>query len=101
MMFPEKVVSLQFNTNDMKMYNYLNIKRLSLMVALWFLFVPVQAQSLKIVFAGDLMGHTPQHKAARTADSSDDLTVNPGTMQWSMSAQRAGRLIISCYGRYA
>jgi hypothetical protein len=37
----------------------------------------------------------------RTADSSDDLTVNPGTMQWSMSAQRAGRLIISCYGRYA
>ena len=37
----------------------------------------------------------------RTADSSDDLTVNPGTMQWSMSAQRAGRLTISCYGRYA
>lgn len=37
----------------------------------------------------------------RTADSSDDLTVSPGTMQWSMSAQRAGRLTISCYGRYA
>ena len=44
------------------------------MVALWFLFVPVQAQSLKIIFAGDLMGHTPQHKAARTADSSYDYS---------------------------
>ena len=31
-----------------------------------------QGQSLKIIFAGDLMGHGPQHKAARTADSSYD-----------------------------
>ena len=33
-----------------------------------------QAQSLKVIFAGDLMGHGPQHKAARTADSSYDYT---------------------------
>ena len=36
----------------------------------------------------------------RTAESSDDLTVKPGSVQWSMSAQRAGRLTVSCYGRY-
>lgn len=33
-----------------------------------------QGQSLKVIFAGDLMGHGPQHKAARTADSSYDYT---------------------------
>ena len=36
----------------------------------------------------------------RTASSSDDLIVNPGAVQWSMSAQRAGRLTVSCCGRY-
>jgi hypothetical protein len=36
----------------------------------------------------------------RTAESSDDLTVNPGTVQWSVTAQRAGRLTVSCCGRY-
>lgn len=33
-----------------------------------------QAQSFKVIFAGDLMGHGPQHKAARTANSSYDYT---------------------------
>ena len=37
----------------------------------------------------------------RTAASSDDLTVKPGSVQWSVTAQRAGRLTVSCYGRYA
>lgn len=36
--------------------------------------IVAQGQSLKIIFAGDLMGHGPQHKAARTADSSYDYT---------------------------
>ena len=36
----------------------------------------------------------------RTADSSNDLTVNPGTVQWSVTAPRAGRLTVSCCGRY-
>ena len=36
----------------------------------------------------------------RTAESSDNLTVNPGTVQWSVTAQRAGRLTVSCCGRY-
>ena len=31
-----------------------------------------QAQQLKIIFAGDLMGHTPQHKAALMPDGSYD-----------------------------
>ena len=33
---------------------------------------PAQGQSLKIIFAGDLMGHTPQHKAALKADGTYD-----------------------------
>ena len=37
----------------------------------------------------------------RTAASSDDLTVKPGSVQWTVTAQRAGRLTVSCYGRYA
>ena len=36
----------------------------------------------------------------RTAASSDDLTVKPGSVTWSMTAQRAGRLTVSCCGRY-
>ena len=36
----------------------------------------------------------------RTAQSSNDLVVNPGPVQWSMSAQRAGRLIVSSCGRF-
>lgn len=36
--------------------------------------IVAQGQSLKIIFAGDLMGHGPQHKAARTADSNYDYT---------------------------
>lgn len=36
----------------------------------------------------------------RTASSHDDLVVNPGAVQWSVSAQRAGRLVVSCCGRY-
>ena len=35
---------------------------------------PAQGQSLKIIFAGDLMGHTPQHKAALKTDGSYDYT---------------------------
>ena len=36
----------------------------------------------------------------RTAESSDDLIVQPGAVTWSVNAQRAGRLTISCCGRY-
>ena len=35
-------------------------------------FTPLRAQSLKLIFAGDLMGHTPQHKAALKADGTYD-----------------------------
>lgn len=38
--------------------------------------------------------------AKRTEDSSDDLIVQPGQTTVTLSAQRAGRLKISCYGRY-
>lgn len=37
----------------------------------------------------------------RTAGSANDLTVSPGTVSVVMTAQRAGRLTISCCGRYA
>ncbi len=36
--------------------------------------MPVGAQSLKIIFAGDLMGHGPQIKAAQRADGSYDYS---------------------------
>ena len=36
----------------------------------------------------------------RTEDSSDDLTVSPGTATVKLTAQRAGKLTLSCYGRY-
>ena len=36
----------------------------------------------------------------RTAESANDLTVNPGSVSWTMTAQRAGRLTVSCCGRY-
>lgn len=39
--------------------------------------------------------------AKRTAESSDDLYVNPGEISVSMTAQRAGTLTISCAGRFA
>lgn len=39
--------------------------------------------------------------AKRTPESDDDLTVSPGQAVISISAQRAGRLTVSCYGRYA
>ena len=39
--------------------------------------------------------------ACRTQDSSDDLAVNPGTVAVAFSAQRAGQLTVSCFGRYA
>lgn len=34
----------------------------------------LHSQSLKIIFAGDLMGHTPQHKAALKTDGTYDYT---------------------------
>ena len=37
----------------------------------------------------------------RTAESSDDLWVSPGTVTVTMTAQRAGTLTISCAGRFA
>ena len=36
------------------------------------LLVPVRAQKVKIIFAGDLMGHMPQHNAARQPDGTYD-----------------------------
>ncbi len=39
--------------------------------------------------------------ACRTAWSSDDLTVRPGPVNVSFTAQRAGQLVVGCYGRYA
>ena len=56
------------------MYNMRNIRYLMLQALLLLAVVPAQGQSLKVIFAGDLMGHGPQHKAARTADSSYDYT---------------------------
>ncbi len=37
----------------------------------------------------------------RTEASSDDLTVSPGDVSVTFSAQRAGRLTVSCCGRFA
>ena len=56
----------------MKHYKDIIIKQLLSAIIFLSAFFPAQGQSLKIIFAGDLMGHTPQHKAARTADSSYD-----------------------------
>lgn len=39
--------------------------------------------------------------AKRTAASSDDLWVNPGTVSVTVTAQRSGTLTISCAGRFA
>lgn len=39
--------------------------------------------------------------ACRTQESSDDLTVSPGDVTVDFTAQRAGRLTVSCCGRYA
>ena len=49
------------------------MKRLSLVLCL-LLAASLQAQSLKFIFAGDLMGHGPQHKAALRADGSYDYS---------------------------
>ena len=38
------------------------------------IFISAQAQSVKIIFAGDLMGHMPQHNAAKQADGSYDYS---------------------------
>jgi poly-gamma-glutamate synthesis protein (capsule biosynthesis protein) len=38
------------------------------------IFNSAQAQSVKIIFAGDLMGHMPQHNAAKQADGSYDYS---------------------------
>lgn len=56
----------------MQMYNTRNIKRVTLLALLLAAFVPSWAQSLKVVFAGDLMGHGPQIKAAQQSDGSYD-----------------------------
>jgi hypothetical protein len=37
----------------------------------------------------------------RTQESSDDLTVSPGDVTVTFTAQRAGRLVLSCSGRFA
>ena len=37
----------------------------------------------------------------RTEASSDDLTVSPGDVTVNFAAQRAGRLTVSCCGRFA
>lgn len=37
----------------------------------------------------------------RTAESADDLWVGPGTCRVTFAAQRAGKLTVYCYGRYA
>ena len=37
----------------------------------------------------------------RTEESSDDLTVSPGDVTVNFAAQRAGRLTVSCCGRFA
>ena len=39
--------------------------------------------------------------AKRTTDSADELVVSPGTATVTLTAQRAGRVVLSCYGRYA
>ena len=65
-------VTLHLETIIMKHYKDIIIKQLLSAIIFLSAIFPAQGQSLKIIFAGDLMGHTPQHKAARTADSSYD-----------------------------
>lgn len=45
-------------------------------------------------------GSTRSALAKRTEDSADDLTVSPGTATVTLTAQRAGKVTLSCYGRY-
>lgn len=46
------------------------MKRVLFAIILLCLCTALQAQSVKIIFAGDLMGHMPQHNAAKQADGS-------------------------------
>ncbi len=50
----------------------MRLKHIALTVALLTLCSAGQAQRLKLLFAGDLMGHMPQHNAALQADGSYD-----------------------------
>ncbi len=50
------------------------MKRIPLVVLLLLAATFSQAQSVKIIFAGDLMGHMPQHNAARQTDGSYDYS---------------------------
>lgn len=45
-------------------------------------------------------GSTRSALAKRTEDSTDDLVVSPGAATVTLSAQRAGKVTLSCYGRY-
>ena len=46
------------------------MKRVLFAIILLCICTALQAQSVKIIFAGDLMGHMPQHNAAKQADGS-------------------------------
>ena len=50
----------------------MKLKHIALSVALLALCSAGQAQRLKLLFAGDLMGHMPQHNATLQADGSYD-----------------------------
>lgn len=56
------------------MKNSGNIKQPLLLACLLLMASMLQGQSLKIIFAGDLMGHMPQHNAALQRDGSYDYT---------------------------
>ena len=56
----------------MQRYNRFNIKHILFVATLFLTLSPAQAQNLKIIFAGDLMGHMPQHNAARLPDGTYD-----------------------------
>ena len=50
------------------------MKRIGLVLWLLLAVAPAGAQQVKLIFAGDLMGHMPQHNAALQADGSYDYT---------------------------
>ena len=67
-------VPLQQKDNIIDMCKRKYIRAVSAFVAMMLALVPAHGQSVKLLFAGDLMGHGPQIKAAQRADGSYDYT---------------------------
>ena len=75
------------------------LKSLSLM-AQETLVIDHSAEGLLRIRIRSASGSYRSAMAARTEESADDLWVSPGKSTISFTAQRAGKLTVSCYGRW-